>query len=259
MRVPARTRARRAPTHRQTIKYGPPVCCGPPLMRTLIVTEKNNTAARIATILSNGQMRRAYPHRVPVFTFSKDGDDYTVVGLRGHILNLDYPEELNQWEKVELKRLVWAEPVKVVTAQNVETALREVARGQDDVVVATDYDREGELIGVEALDIVREENPGVRVKRARYSSLTKWEIEESFRNLVEVDHALAQAAESRQVVDLAWGAVLTRFISMAANRVGKDFLSVGRVQTPALALVVDREREIEHFTPKPYWKVRATF
>ena len=228
-------------------------------MRTLIVTEKNNTAARIAAILSNGQMRRAYPHRVPVFTFSKDGDDYTVVGLRGHILNLDYPEELNQWEKVELKRLVWAEPVKVITARNVEQALREVARGQDDVVVATDYDREGELIGVEALDIVREENPGVRVKRARYSSLTKWEIEESFRNLVEVDHALAQAAESRQVVDLAWGAVLTRFISMAAKQVGKDFLSVGRVQTPALALIVDREREIEHFTPKPYWTVRATF
>ncbi|MEK6851604.1 MAG: DNA topoisomerase, partial [Candidatus Thermoplasmatota archaeon] len=235
------------------------MCCGPPLMRTLIVTEKNNTAARIATILSNGQMRRAYPHRVPVFSFSKDGNDYTVVGLRGHILNLDYPEELNQWEKVDLKRLVWAEPVKVVTARNVEQALREVARGQDEIVVATDYDREGELIGVEALDIVREENPGVRAKRARYSSLTKWEIEESFRNLAEVDYALAQAAESRQVVDLAWGAVLTRFVSMAAKQVGKDFLSVGRVQTPALALIVDREREIEHFTPKPYWTVRGTF
>jgi len=228
-------------------------------MRTLIVTEKNNTAARIATILSNGEMRRAYPHRVPVFTFSKDGTEYTVVGLRGHILNLDYPEELNQWEKVELKRLVWAEPVKVVTAKNVEQALRELSGGQDEVVVATDFDREGELIGVEALEIVRAENPGIRVKRARYSSLTKWEIEESFRNLAEVDHALAQAAESRQVVDLAWGAVLTRFISMAAKQVGKDFLSVGRVQTPALALIVDREREIEHFTPKPYWTVRASF
>jgi DNA topoisomerase-1 len=228
-------------------------------MKRLIVTEKNNTAARIATILSNGQTKRAYPHRVPVFTFSKDGDDYTVVGLRGHILNIDYPPELNAWEKVDLKRLIWAEPVKVVTAQNVETALREVARGQEEVVIATDFDREGELIGVEALGIVQQENPGVRARRARYSSLTKWEIEEAFRNLVEVDHPLAQAAESRQIVDLAWGAVLTRFVSMAAKQVGKDFLSVGRVQTPALALIVDREREIEQFTPKPYWKVRATF
>jgi len=228
-------------------------------MRKLIVTEKNNTAARIATILSNGQTRRSYPHRVPVFTFSKDGDDYSVVGLRGHILNIDYPEELNQWETVELQRLVWAEPVKVVTATNVEAALREVARGHDEVIIATDYDREGELIGVEALNIVLREAPNVRVRRARYSSLTKWEIEEAFRNLVEVDHALAQSAESRQYVDLAWGAVLTRFISMAANRVGKDFLSVGRVQTPALALIVDREREIERFTPKPYWTVHATF
>ncbi len=228
-------------------------------MRKLIVTEKNNTAARIATILSNGSMKRAYPHRVPVFTFSKDGDEVTVVGLRGHILNLDYPPELNEWEKVELKRLVWAEPVKVVTATNVESALREVARGQDEVVVATDYDREGELIGVEALEIVKRESPDIRVRRARYSSLTKWEIEDAFRNLVDVDMGLAQAAESRQVVDLAWGAVLTRFVSIAAKQVGKDFLSVGRVQTPALALIVDREREIEAFTPKPYWTVHATF
>lgn len=228
-------------------------------MRKLIITEKNNTAARIATILSNGQMKRAYPHRVPVFTFSRDGDDHTVIGLRGHILNIDYPEALNAWDKVDLKQLVWAEPVKVVTATNVEQALREVAPGHDEVVVATDYDREGELIGVEALNIIKEVTPNARVRRARYSSLTKWEIEDAFRNLVEVDHALAQAAESRQVVDLAWGAVLTRFVSMAANQVGKDFLSVGRVQTPALALIADREQEIERFTAKPYWTVRATF
>src|SRR3990170_4680785 len=228
-------------------------------MRKLIVTEKNNTAARIATILSNGDMRRTYPHRVHVFTFSKDGDDVTVIGLRGHILNIDYPEELNAWEKVDLKRLVWAEPIKVGTAANVEQGLREVAPGHDEVIVATDYDREGELIGVEALGIVKEAAPDIRARRARYSSLTKWEIEEAFRNLVEVDYPLAQAAESRQVVDLVWGAVLTRFVSMAAKQVGKDFLSVGRVQTPAPALIVDREREIEQFTPKPYWKVRATF
>src|SRR5881409_3475603 len=71
--------------------------CAAPSMRTLIITEKNNTAARIAAILSNGSMRRGYPYRVPVFAFSKGGIDYTVVGLRGHILNIDYPEELNAW------------------------------------------------------------------------------------------------------------------------------------------------------------------
>ncbi|HEV8595748.1 MAG TPA: DNA topoisomerase, partial [Thermoplasmata archaeon] len=228
-------------------------------MRKLIITEKNNTAARIAAILSNGSMKRSYPHRVPVFTFSKDGDDYTVVGLRGHIMNVDYPPEMNDWEKVDLKRLVWAEPVRVVTAPNVEQALREVARGQEEVIIATDFDREGELIGVEALGIVKQVVPDARVKRSRYSSLTKWEIEDAFRNLVEVDLPLAAAAESRQIVDLAWGAVLTRFISKAAKQVGKDFLSVGRVQTPALAVIVDREREIEEFTPKPYWTVHATF
>ena len=64
-------------------------------------------------------------------------------------------------------------------------------------------------------------------------------------------------AESRQIVDLTWGASLTRFISIASNQGGKDFLSVGRVQSPTLALIVDREKEIKKFKPEPYWEIDA--
>ena len=228
-------------------------------VRKLIVTEKFNTAIRIAVILSGGKPKRTNLHRVSTFAFTKDGDDYTVVGLRGHILNLDYPDEFNDWSAVDLKRLVWAEPIKRVTEPGIVDVLSEVGRGVDGVIVATDFDREGELIGTEALEIIRKVNPNVAVKRARYSSLTKAEIEDSFANLVEVDVPLAESAESRQVVDLAWGATLTRFISLAANQRGKDFLSVGRVQSPTLALVVNREKEIEDFTPQDFWTVTATF
>ena len=227
-------------------------------MRRLVITEKNNTAVRIAVILSGGEMKRSYPNRVPVFQFSRDGVDYTVVGLRGHILNLDYPESLNDWERTDLKVLVRAEPEKRVIASGIVGALKEAARGIDEVVVATDFDREGELIGVEALEITRQVTPGARERRARYSALTRTEIEDAFANLAEVDYALAQAAGSRQVIDLGWGAALTRFISLAANQRGRDFLSVGRVQSPTLALIVDREREIAEFVPKDYWTVHAT-
>jgi len=76
---------------------------------------------------------------------------------------------------------------------------------------------------------------------------------------VDVDYPLAASAESRQSVDLAWGAVLTRFISIASKQLGRDFLSVGRVQSPTLALIVDREREIENFVPQDFWTVHAKF
>src|SRR5256712_7171338 len=204
-------------------------------------------------------MKRAKIGRVPTFSFTRDGHDYAVVGMRGHILNLDYPDEFNDWANTDLKRLVWVEPVKKVTEPAFVDALKSLARGVDEVIVATDFDREGELIGTEGLSVIRQVTPNVAVRRARYSSLTRAEIEESFANLADLDVPLAESAESRQLVDLAWGAALTRFVSIASKQLGKDFLSVGRVQSPTLALIVNRELEIEAFVPQDFWSVTATF
>ncbi|MGQ0797025.1 MAG: DNA topoisomerase, partial [Methanobacteriota archaeon] len=228
-------------------------------MRRLIVTEKFNAAVRIATILSDGKAKRTNVDGATVFDFTQDADKVRVVGLRGHIINLDYPEALNDWAQVDLRELIWAEPAKVVTEGKIAAALKTLAAQADEVVVATDYDREGELIGTEALGIITAENPDVRVRRARFSALTKWDIERAFADLSDVDFPLAWSAESRQSIDLAWGAVLTRFLSLASNRVGRDYLSVGRVQSPTLALIVDREREIENFVAQDYWTLHAKF
>src|SRR5206468_9995480 len=125
----------------------------------------------------------------------------------------------------------------------------------------TDYDREGELIGLEALEEVIEVNSGLaqNVQRARFSALTKEEIEHAFENLVELSEPLAKAGEARQDIDLIWGATLTRFISLATGRLGSQFLSVGRVQSPTLAIVVERELERRAHVPQPYWEVFAAF
>ena len=129
----------------------------------------------------------------------------------------------------------------------------------DEIVVATDFDREGELIGLEAVRIVREASPSATVRRARFSALTRPELLASFNELGDLDERLASSAATREVVDLAWGAVLTRFLSLACERRGRDLLSVGRVQTPTLALLEEREREIEESVPTPFWRVVATF
>ncbi len=227
-------------------------------MGLLIISEKENAARRIANILSRGSSRRTTIDRVPVHRYTADGgEDVAVVGLRGHVFNVDYPPKYNNWFSIAPARLVDIDPIKVEEAPHIVAALRDLAREADAVIIATDYDREGELIGVEALNVVTEENGELRVQRSRFSALTPQEVNEAFANLVEVDHELASAGETRQIIDLVWGAVLTRFISMASSQVGSDFLSVGRVQTPTLALVVDREIEIEDFVPVPYWEVWA--
>src|SRR6266702_1745869 len=127
----------------------------------------------------------------------------------------------------------------------------------DAVVFATDYDREGELIGVEALETIRAQRPDVPARRARFSAMAAGEIRRAFEHLVEPDWALAQAAAARQRIDLAWGAVLTRFLTLECGSDGQ-LLSAGRVQTPTLRLVAEREREREDFVPRPFWNVTAT-
>ena len=96
------------------------------------------------------------------------------------------------------------------------------------------------------------------IDRARFSAITPQELRHAFSNTTELDFALAAAGEARQSIDLMWGAALTRFISLAAKRGGQNILSVGRVQSPTLSMIVDREKEIEAFVPEKYWQLSLT-
>ena len=136
-------------------------------------------------------------------------------------------------------------------------SLKSLAKKADEIVIATDFDREGELIGSDAAALVRDVNKKAPIKRARFSAITKDEIERAFAELVEVDECLAQAGESRQDIDLVWGAVLTRYLTMAKFSGYGNVKSAGRVQTPTLALIVERELEREAFVPEIYWRSRA--
>jgi len=221
-------------------------------MNTLVICEKDMAARRIAYILSDGKVTNARLNGIPYYTFNNG--EWKVIGLRGHIIKLDYPREYNRWEGISPLKLVDIEPVKKVSNKNIADALRKLAEGADRIIVATDYDREGELIGVEGLELIGKDRD---TGRAKFSSLIPQEITRAFENLSNIDYNLAQSAEARRIIDLAWGAALTRFISLASKQLGKDFLSVGRVQSPTLALIVNREKEIEKFVPTPYWKIMA--
>ncbi len=225
--------------------------------RTLVVAEKFNTALRIAVVLSDGRMKRSRIQGTNVFEFERADGPYAVVGLRGHIVELDYPPELKEWTLAGLPRLLETPPLKRVTETGIVTALQSIVRNYDRVIIATDFDREGELIGQECLELLQQVHPTIRVERARYSALTRDEIERSFSDLKTVDTALAEAASARQEIDLVWGALLTRYLSLTAQQRGRGFLSVGRVQTPTLALLVERDQAIKEFVPTPFWEIAA--
>ncbi len=236
----------------------------------LIVTEKNNSAKKIAEILGGGEAKADASYKVPFYTWGEGADAQMTVGLKGHVLNPAFPEGYSNWQETDPKTLIDAELVVEPTDKNVVKAVKKLAKEADSIVIATDFDREGELIGLEALREMLAVNPGLvdgeltadnspTVQRARYSALTKDEIERAFANLDELSYPLAYAAQTRGEIDLIWGATLTRAVSLATRRFGANFLSVGRVQSPTLGLVVERELERRAHVAEPYWEVFAKF
>lgn len=220
----------------------------------LIITEKHDAARRIAAILSDKKPKRERISGVDTYTF----DEKIVMGLSGHIVEVDFPEHYNNWQKTDLKELIHAKVITTPTHKNIVNALTKLGKEAQKLTIATDYDREGELIGVEALEIIKKVKPKIFAERVRYSTITPAEIKKAFSHPTKIDFNLASAGRSRQIIDLIWGAVLTRFLSLSAGRLGDKFLSVGRVQSPTLAIIVHREKEREKFIPVPYWELYAT-
>ncbi|WP_094228238.1 DNA topoisomerase I [Methanolobus psychrotolerans] len=223
----------------------------------LIIAEKHIAAKRIASILTSDKTKHVRVSGVDTYEYESEDGKKVFMGLSGHIVKLDFPAAYNNWQKVEANELIGADIITTSTQVKIVAALKKLGKTATKVTIATDYDREGELIGVEALDIIRQVNPDVVFERVHYSAITPKAIDDAFSNPVDVDFNLADAGHSRQVIDLVWGASLTRYISLSAGRLGKMFLSVGRVQSPTLSLIVEREKEREAFVPKAYWELSA--
>ena len=242
----------------------------------LIVTEKNNSAKKIADILSGGEAKADAVYKVPFYTWSDADGEQMTIGLKGHVMSPSFPEGLLELAADRSARSDRRRAHQGADRQERRQGDAQGRKGSDAIVIATDYDREGELIGLEALEQILDANPAAvdgsksapartllasrpPIKRARYSALTKEEIERAFAELDDLSYELAYAGATRQDIDLIWGATLTRAVSLATRRFGSNFLSVGRVQSPTLALIVERELERRAHVPKPYWEVFARF
>jgi len=231
-----------------------------PLMaKTLIVAEKPSVGRDLAAALPGA------------FKQSKDktyleGDDYVITWAVGHLVGLappeDYDPKLKKWRFADLP-IIPDEFKLVPNDEKSEKQLKAIhaliARDDvDQIVNACDAGREGELIFAYVLQTSPVKKP---VKRLWLSSMTKKAIQDAFQRLRDGEEmkALEAAARSRSEADWVVGMNATRAASIRLRSVFDGAVSLGRVQTPTLALVVRREEEIRNFKPEPYWLVEARF
>jgi DNA topoisomerase-3 len=229
------------------------------MANTLVVAEKPSVGRDIANALPGS------------FKSAKDktyleGDDYVITWAVGHLVGLAEPDaydpKLKKWRFADLPIL----PDKFKLVPNDDRAKKQLnavhrLMARDDIetiVNACDAGREGELIFAYVYETAKVQKP---VQRLWLNSMTRKAIEEAFARLRpgEEMESLEAAARSRSEADWVVGMNATRAASIRLRAAFDGAVSLGRVQTPTLALLVKREQAIRDFKPEPYWLVEAKF
>ena len=218
------------------------------------IAEKPSVAREIASVLGANTKRDGY----------YEGNGYAVTYTFGHLCTLkepnDYKPHWKSWDLNNLPMLPEKFETKVVQNSGIQKQFRIVKNLFDkaDVVInCGDAGQEGELI---QRWVLNEANYKGKVQRLWISSLTTEAIEEGFKHLKPSEDYdnLYYAGFSRAIGDWLLGMNATRLYTVKHGGY-KQVLSVGRVQTPTLAMVVNRFREIEHFKPQAYWELQTLY
>jgi DNA topoisomerase-3 len=226
-------------------------------MKSLIIAEKPSVAADLAKALG----------KVPKKGDHFENDDYVISSAVGHVVELQMPEDIDKkmygfWRLDALPIIPKKFELKPIedSKDRFQLLKKLLARKDVELVInACDAGREGELIFTYLYQLTKSKLP---VKRAWMQTMTQEGIREAFRNLRDGEQmrGLADAARCRSESDWLIGINGTRALTkrMFGSRAG-NVASVGRVQTPTLAIVYARELEIRNFKPRGYWRVTAEF
>lgn len=188
------------------------------------------------------------------------GPEYSVEASYGHIRDLprtatETPKAIRDktWGRLAVDTERDFRPFYIVPAESRRhiRQLKEKLAGADEVVLATDEDREGESISWHLLEVLK---PKVPVRRIAFHEITRAAIQEALRNPRDVDERLVQAQEARRVLDRLYGYSLSPVLWKKV----RTKLSAGRVQSVALRLIVDREEERRRYRVSEYWRAKAT-
>ena len=192
----------------------------------------------------------------------RGGRDFRVKASVGHVRDLaskasELPEDQRKqpWSKYAVNTDDGFTPFYVVHANKKSTIaeLKQELKGASELLLATDEDREGEAIAWHLLEVLK---PKVPVRRMVFHEITEHAIADALEQTRELDMKLVDAQETRRIVDRLYGYPVSEVLW---KKIGRDARSAGRVQSVAVRLVVDRERERIAFVSASYWDLTATF
>ncbi len=218
----------------------------------LIITEKPQAALKISSALGKSTKRNL--NGIPYYEIDKNEKKIIVACAVGHLFSLS---QKNSGSKLPIFDISWIPNYMVkkkdFSKKYYDTLLR-LAKNAGSLTLATDYDIEGEIIGLNIARFICNQKDANRMK---FSTLTDSELNESYENKSSsINWGQAIAGETRHYLDWFYGINLSRALMNAIKTTGNfRIMSIGRVQGPALNLIVKKEREIQEFKPKPYWQV----
>ena len=218
------------------------------------IAEKPSVARDIARIIGATSSKNGY----------MEGNGYQVTWTFGHLCTLKEPNDYtDQWKRWSLASLPMIPPrfgIKLIEDEGIKkqfAIIEQLMQHADGIINCGDAGQEGELIQRWVMQKAGAKCP---VKRLWISSMTDEAIREGFQNLKDQKNyqPLYMAGLSRAVGDWLLGMNATRLYTLKYGQ-NKQVLSIGRVQTPTLALIVNRQKEIENFKPEPYWVLATIY
>jgi len=233
------------------------------MVKTFIICEKPSAAAKIATALAEEKVAKKELNGAPYYEFKRDGKQVIVSSALGHLFTL---KNLRPMKEYPVYDVDWMPTYKVdkkaARTKPFVEAIQELSKGADEFISATDYDTEGAVIGYNVLKFLCGEDSIKHAKRMKFSTLTTQDLCRAYDNpLPKLDFELIDSGIARHVLDWYWGMNISKAMSAAVESARQRFakLSAGRVQTPTLRVLVEREREIKAFKPEPFWVISLLF
>ena len=228
-------------------------------MYELIITEKPNAAKKIAEALADYKPIKRNDKGIPYYEITHKGKDIVVACAVGHLFGLSQKE--GRKSDFPVFDVEW-KPTADISKSSAYTkkylsVIQKLSKNASGFMVATDYDIEGEVIG---LNVVRFACNQKDAKRMKFSTLTKDDLVKAYENSSpHLDWGQANAGVARHKLDWFYGINTSRALTHSIKKAGFfKLLSSGRVQGPALKLIVDKEKEIGKFRPTPYWQISLT-
>ncbi|MDR2624155.1 MAG: DNA topoisomerase I [Methanobrevibacter sp.] len=228
-------------------------------MKEVIICEKPSSSEKIAKALSSKAKKKKYQKKVNYWEIEEDDKKIRILTAVGHLYSLT-PKNTREKIFFDLKwvPLYDTDKNKKYVKEYIN-AIEKFAKGADRYIHACDYDIEGTLIGFNALKYGCGSDALNKVQRMKFSTLTKKDIKESYENMIELDINQVNSGIARHVLDFIFGVNISKALMKSVSNVKSRYLtlSAGRVQTPTLSILVDREKEIQAFIPEPYWLIKA--